>query len=236
MMRSYLKMVLAIAAVAIYATSAWASGELLENNDIETESRFTPHGTPGVDDPNGFADYWHHSANATWSDPATDPFVSGSHSLKIADDNNGGLANGREEMRSFATGIPGVGNANRSLEINWEWYWDITAGTNFSAFIRISDAPAVTLDLAGNIVDNIYLTDGTANSNGFQSFSTSIPLAASDASFDIIFRTTEDPDGAQAETGVMFVDDVFAHTIPEPASMLLLSIGGILVMGRRQRG
>ena len=238
MMRNSLRIVLGIAAVAI-CTMTTSAVELLENNDLELESRFTPHGTPGVDHPNGYPDYWHHSTNSAWSNGTTDPSTSPSHSLYIPDDNNGGLANGREEMRSFATSIAGVGIEGRTLDLSWNWQWDITAGDKFSAIVRISDAPAVSLDLVGaNIVDHVFFTDGATNSNGFQTFSASIPLASTDASFDIIFRTTEDVDGAQAESGVLFIDDVSATTIPEPASLLLLSTFGLglLAMARRHRG
>jgi hypothetical protein len=191
--------------------------ELLENVDIETVSRFVPHGIPGAAHPNGYADYWHHSQSAAWSNGTTDPVTSGIHSLYIPDTNTSGL----EEMRSFATDIPGVGTTGRVLDLNWNWDWTITSGSKFSAFVRISDAPALSLDLGGTITDHVFFTDGSANSGGFQNFLASIPLNATDASFDIIFRSTEDPGGAKAETGTMFVDDISAMAPePEPLAML----------------
>ncbi len=206
------------AVVSLAGTGASAVAiELLENVDVETVSRFVPHGTPGVDHPNGYADYWHHSQSAAWSNGTTDPVTSGIHSLYIPDTNTAGL----EELRSFATDIPGVGATGRTLDLNWNWNWDITSGSKFSAFVRISNAPALSLDLGGTITDHVFFTDGSANSGGFQNFLTSIPLSATDASFDIIFRSTENPGGARAETGTMFVDDISA-IVPEPPLLMVL--------------
>ena len=201
------------------------------NGDMEAESRFAPHGTPGVDHPNGYADGWHHSANSAWSNGTTDPVTSGAHSLFIPDT----LLSNHEEMRSFARGLSGVGNTGRTLDLSWNWNWDITSATGdlFSATVRVSTDPAGGLDLAGPITDYVFFTDGTANSGGYQNFTTSIPLTAADASYDIIFRT-RDNTGDSSETGTLFVDDVSAN-IPEPTSLMLLSIGGLIAMGRRKR-
>ena len=219
--RNPMRMFLGLCAAAVIAlagnVASAGSIELLENVDIETVSRFVPHGTPGVDHPNGYADYWHHSQSAAWSNGTTDPVTSGIHSLYIPDANTAGL----EEMRSFATDIPGVGATGRVLDLNWNWNWNITSGNKFSAFVRISDAPALSLDLGGTITDHVFFTDGSANSGGFQNFMASIPLSATDSSFDIIFRSTEDPGGTKAETGTMFVDDISALA-PDPVTLPLL--------------
>ncbi len=224
----------AVAAMMIAAPVGSASAfNLIDNGDIERISRFDDHGVPGVDSPNGFPDAWHHSTNATWSNGTTDPVTSGTHSLMIVDDNAGGVADISEEFRSFSAAIPNVGEEGRALDVSWNWYWDITSevGDRFSATVRISDAPVVGLDLVGNIVDHVFTTDGSANSNGFQHFMTSIPLSETDASFDIIFKT-EDRVGPASETGTFFIDDVVVT--PEPASLALLGLGGLAVLGRRR--
>jgi len=224
----------AAAAAAIAAPALTASAfNLVDNGDIERISRFGDHGVPGVDSPNGFPDSWHHSSNATWSNGTTDPVTSGERSLMIVDDNAGGVADIVEEFRSFATAIPNVGEEGRVLELSWNWYWDVTsaAGDRFSATVRVSDGPIIGFDLVGNIVDHVFTTDGTANSNGFQEFMTSIPLSATDASFDIIFKP-EDRVAPASETGTFFIDDVVAT--PEPASLALLGIGGLAALGRRR--
>ena len=225
--------------LALAGTSASAAIELLENVDIETESRFVPHGTPGVDHPNGYADYYHHGGDSAWSNGTTDPVTSGIHSLWLPDTDPIASPFTWAEMRSFATAIPDVGNAGRVLDLSWNWDWDITSGQLFTATVRISTAPVVGLDLAGAITDHLFFTDGSLNSGGFKNFLTSIPLNPADASFDIIFNTGDrslandtDP-GKLDAAGVMFVDDISA-IVPEPASLALMGLGGLAALRRRR--
>ena len=212
--------------------------------------------------PTGRPDAWHHSATPTavWSDPNSafggpHPTTSGIHALWLEDsDPNAGALTTEAEFRSFAgipniggdffgtrAGlIPDIGDPNRVLTVSWEWDWDITSDPNhvFSGTVRISDTVGGGLDLTGTITDHIFNT-GTGSSGGYTSFSVDIPLSATDAQFDIIFNTGDrgaaDFEGRLNATGTMFVDDVSA-VLPEPTSLLLLSISGLWVMGRRHRG
>ncbi|MDZ4656124.1 MAG: hypothetical protein SH868_00955 [Bythopirellula sp.] len=182
---------------------------LIMNGDIEQPTLLGPFPN---DHPNGHPHAWHYSTNSAWSNPAIDPFVSATHSLYSPDDNFGGLfPDVDDEHRSYATAIPGFGTPGRSLDVTWNWNWDITSapGDKFSATVRISTAPVVALDLVGIITDFVFLTDGTANSGGFQSYSVNIPLTAAHRSFDIIFATGDEV-GLKSEAGVLFVDDIRA--------------------------
>jgi hypothetical protein len=228
----------ALAIIAMAASTAFAGDlGLVVNGDVETETRFLDH-RPPVDvnaNPNSYPDGWHHSANSAWSGTiGGNMFVSPSHSLYIPDTRVGD----HDEMRSFATAIPGAGTL-RNFVVKWAWKWDITsaAGDMFSATVRTSTQPVSGFDLSGagpEIRDHVFLTDGSASSGGFQTFMATIPLLATEQSFDIIFRTRDNA-GNSSETGVLFVDDISA-VIPEPATMGLLGLGGLgLIMIRRRR-
>ena len=248
-MRSYLKFgIFAAALIAMSASIASAANLGIQiNGDIEAGSRFLDWGPPGLVHPNGYPDGWHSGPDASWSDPNTDPTTSPVHSLKMPD---ASVASPFSEYRSFARNLSGVGSA-RVLTVSWKWNWDITGDVDdpndvgappvFTGTIRIStSATGGSLDLGGAITDHFYFTDGSASSGGYDMFMTTIALGAADASYDIIFntgdRTLGDANPAKfGLEGTMFVDDVSA-SIPEPASLLLLSISGLMVMGRRQRG
>jgi hypothetical protein len=246
MMRNWLKFFYGLSAVAIVATAATtalaADLGIVTNGNIERESRFTPHGTPGVDSPYGVPDGWHHSSASAgtsgWNPTGDGMVTSGVHSLYHED----GLVGGHVENRSFARNLPAVGNLSRVLDLSWNWKWDITSLPTdvFSATVRISKNPATSLDLNGDpggtaITDHTFLT-GPGNSGGFLPFLASIPLAPDDRSFDIIFRSRDNV-GDVSEMGFMWVDDVSA-TVPEPATMGLLSLAGLglMMISRRRRG
>ena len=256
MMRSFVKISFSLLAVAIIATAATTASaqNLLANGDAELESRFVPHGTPGVDTPNGIPDSWHHSAPGAGWNPTGDGMVtSGVHSLYMEDTS----ATDHEELRSFVEDlgtdgvisgvIPDVGLAGRSIWVSWKWKWNITStpGDMFSATIRTSTQPPAPggLDLQGNndngvqIRDNLTLTDGTANSDGFQMSMVMIPLLSTEQTFDVIFRT-RDNTNPSSEMGQLWVDDVVVtYHVPEPATMALLGLSsfGLLMVSRRTR-
>jgi hypothetical protein len=245
MMRNWWKFFCFLNAVAICAmvSSTALAGDLgiVRNGNVERESRFAPHGTPGEDHPNGYPDAWHHSANSAWSGVIGGPMsTSPTHSLYLPDDNSSG--DGDEEHRSFATPLPAVGNLSRSLDLSWNWKWDITSLPTdvFSATVRISKGPVTGLDLGGAITDHIFFTPASSSGGVFLPYSVSIPLAPDDRSFDIIFVTGDNTAitaGSETETGVMWVDDI-SGTVPEPTTMALLGLGSLslLALSRRRGG
>jgi len=188
-------------------------GNFLENPDMETETRFEAH---RLESPNGnsFADYWHHSTNATWSNGTTDPVVSGTHSLMLFDDTSTGAGVfTQEEFRTFATAIPAdasspTGRAQK-LYFRWHWNFDMFAGTDPSVTmnIRLSNAPIFSLDLGPSLGDNKVTRTGS--SNGWEQVTVELDIPAGAQSFDMIVLT----EGSKDALGLMFVDDVSVSMI-----------------------
>ena len=243
MMRNWWKIFYGLSAVAIVAmaaTTALAVGpdNLIENGDMETVSRFVGWGLPGEHSANGIPDAWHLSVNGSWSGPPEGPieFVSPVRSTWLPDENLNS-PDFDEEARSFATAIRG--NPGK-LDLSWMWKWDKTAGDLYSATVRISKNPVGGFDLAGPSTDYVFLSGGGALSAGgsgdWEPYTTSILLAPDDQSFDIIFATSDGTSPTpHLGMGTLWVDDVCA-TVPEPATMALLGLGGLgLMMASRRR-
>ncbi len=246
MMQSCLKFGMSAAAVIGLSATIALAGDLglVINGDMEAESRFVPHGTPGVDTLNGVPDGWGHSANTGWSNGTTDPHMSGIHSLKLDDQS----AFSMEEGRSFVLALPRTSVEGDVIHLHWKWWNTITSnvtgtGDSFSATIRISEVTAGDsncCDLQANVTAATVLTSGTPDGS-LEEVWLSIPIPAAINTFDIIFNTgnrlLEDADpGKLGVTGTMFVDDVSATLwVPEPGSLLLMSIGGLIAIGCRRR-
>jgi hypothetical protein len=242
MMRSFVKVYCGLCAAALIglpATIALAGDlGLVQNGDMELESRFVPHGTPGVETVNGVPDGWGHSQNTGWSNGTTDPHSSGIHSMKLADQSVSSM----EEGRSFVNSLPRTSVAGDVMQFHWNWYNTITSnvtgtGDQFSATIRVSQVTAANsncCDLQTNVIAATVLTSGTPTGS-LEQVSLSVPIPAGINTFDIIFNTgnrlLNDVDHGKLDvTGTMFVDDVSGNLVPEPATMGLLGLGGLGLM------
>jgi len=211
-----------------FAGSAWAvdipgglPGNVLPNPDMETITRFTDHiNDPGIPNMNNWADYWHHSQNATWSNGTTDPVVSGVHSLFIFDNTAAGPFS-KEEFRSFATDIPidpATGMIATSLSFRWNWAYDITGGIDprFNALFRFSNAPNFSLDLGPPVLQVPVFTDKPNTADPitgdllFEQQDITIAIPAGALTYDILFQTADNSGagGGVDSTGTMFIDDV----------------------------
>jgi PEP-CTERM motif len=212
--------------VSASAGTAWAAGGILPGNflpnpDMETVTRFTNHiNDPGIPNQNNWADYWHHSQNATWSDGTTQPTVSPTHSLWIFDDGPASTF-AKEEFRTFATDIPADASSPtgfaQKLYFRWNWNYDITGGTDprFNALFRFSNAPNFSLDLGPPVLQVPVATDKPSTNGLFEEGNIAIDVPAGAQTFDILFQTADNSgaSGGVDSTGTMFIDDVSVSTI-----------------------
>jgi len=145
--------------------------------------------------------FWHYSTNASWSD---DEALSPTHSLELVDSSSTGY----EEWRNYATAIPA--GEERSLQLRWFWQYDIAAGEEFRARLRLSEDEVASLDLTNPLVELTFTVSGeTAD---FTMFETTIVLPNGVRSFDLTFISG----GALAATGTIYIDDISASIITAP--------------------
>jgi hypothetical protein len=145
--------------------------------------------------------FWHYSANATWS---AEQALSPTHSLGLVDSN----ANSAEEWRSYATATPA--GEDRSLQLRWFWKYNIAAGAEFRARLRLSDDDVSSLDLTNPLVEFNFAVSGAAVD--FEMFETTIALPDGVQSFDLTFISG----GALAAIGAIYIDDISATIITAP--------------------
>jgi hypothetical protein len=171
--------------VVIDYNAALLPGNLMGNPDVDVAT--TPNGTTSAS--------WHRSSSAVW---ATESALSPTHSLKLSD----ASAVRTDEWRSYSTALP-VGE-DRTLDLRWFWDYDVDAGNDFRARLRLSPNPVTGVDLVGPTQEFIFTIAG--DSNGFEMFETSLAIPDGIQSFDLTFIS-----GATlAATGLMYVDDISA--------------------------
>lgn len=145
--------------------------------------------------------FWHYSTHATWSD---DEALSPTHSLELVDSSS----TSAEEWRSYATAIPA--GEDRSLQLRWFWKYDIAAGDEFRARLRLSENDVTSLDLTNPLVELNFMVSGMAAE--FTMFETTIDLPNGIMSFDLTFISG----GVLAASGIIYIDDVSASIIMAP--------------------
>jgi len=146
--------------------------------------------------------FWHYSSHATWSDKVA---LSPNHSLELVDTSTTDY----EEWRSYATDVPA--GVDRSFKLRWFWKYDVAAGEEFRARLRLSDDDVVSLDLTNPVVEMNFTVSGEATE--FQMFETTIDLPDGIRSFDLTFISG----GALSALGTFYVDDISAAIVTAPA-------------------
>jgi hypothetical protein len=164
---------------------------MLRNPDVDTAIS---------GDPNHPA-YWHYSTNATWSSQQA---FSPTHSLAVTDTST----TSSEEWRSYATTMDS--GTNRTLQLRWYWKYNISAGDQFHARLRLSNDQVTTVDLTNPAAEFDFNVSGSASD--FQMFETTVPVPDGVQSFDLTFITA----GAPTATGTMYIDDISAALVAAP--------------------
>ena len=142
--------------------------------------------------------YWHNSSGAAWSASTA---LSPTHSLELIDNN----PTGAEEWRSYSTSLDA--GTNRTLDLRWFWKFDIAAGAEFRARLRLSNDLVTSVDLTNPVAEYNFTISGSATD--FQMFETMIALPDGVQSFDLTFISG----GALMATGTIHIDDISAATI-----------------------
>jgi hypothetical protein len=145
--------------------------------------------------------FWHYSSNASWSD---DEALSPIHSLELVDNS----ATAAEEWRSYATDVPA--GEDRSFQLRWFWQYDVAAGGEFRARLRLSDAEVTSLDLTNPTMELNFTVSGEAAA--FEMFETTIVLPDDVRSFDLTFISG----GALSAIGTIYIDDISASIVTAP--------------------
>jgi hypothetical protein len=166
-------------------------GNMLQNPDVDTALP-TDASQPAS---------WHPSAGATWSSQTA---LSPSHSLEIVDNN----PSGSEEWRSYSNTLDA--GTDRTLKLRWFWKYNISAGDEFSARLRLSNDPVASVDLTNPLSEFDFTVSGSAAD--FTMFETTITIPDSAKSFDLTFISG----GAASATGSINIDDISAAIVAPP--------------------
>jgi hypothetical protein len=161
----------------------------------------------------GRPSFWHYSSHATWSD---DEALSPTHSLELVD----ASATAFEEWRSYATDVPA--GEDRSFKLRWFWKYDVAAGDEFRARLRMSNDSVTSLDLTNPLTELNFTISGEAAD--FEMFETTIELPDGVRSFDLTFISG----GALSALGTIYIDDISAAIVRAPSLLGDYNANGIV--------
>jgi hypothetical protein len=174
--------------VTIDYNATLLSNNVLRNPDVDT----------ALANDAGHPSFWHYSSSAKWSASTA---LSPTHSLELVD-NSPTVA---EEWRSYSTSLDA--GTGRTLDLRWFWKYDITAGGEFRARLRLSNDLVTSVDLTNPVAEYNFTISGSAGD--FQMFETMLALPDGVRSFDITFISG----GALGATGAMHIDDISAAIV-----------------------
>jgi hypothetical protein len=109
-------------------------------------------------------------------------------------------ATAAEEWRSYATDVPA--GEDRAYQLRGFWKYDIEAGEEFRARLRLSEDEVISLDLTNPLVELNFTVAGQAGE--FEMFETTLQLPDGIQSFDLTFLSG----GALSALGSIYIDDI----------------------------
>ena len=99
---------------------------------------------------------------------------------------------------------------DRSFQLRWFWKYDIAAGAEFRARLRLSNDDVTSLDLTNPLVEYNFTVSGAAAD--FEMFETTVDLPNGVRSFDLTFISG----GALSAIGTIYIDDISAAIVTAP--------------------
>jgi len=180
--------------------------------------------------PTGTPDFWNRGgSDGTIDQVSTANSVSPTHSLAVIDNSTTGYGEWYSDQA-----LAGSANVGDTINFHWHEIYSIGANNEMRVDVRF-------LDAFGNGGDNNFVVSG--NSPGWAG-----TLATS--AFDVRNQQLVVPAGAvtlriqltsggpELGTGQYIIDDLAAYVVPEPSTVALLSVGGLVglsvLLRRRQ--
>jgi hypothetical protein len=179
--------------------------------------------------PTGTPDNWNRGgSDGTIDQVSTANSVSPTHSLAVIDNSTTGYGEWYSDVA-----IAGVANPGNTIALHWHEIYSIDSGNEMRVDVRF-------LDAFGSGGDNNFVVSG--NSPGWVSTLANSPFSVRNQQLvvpagTVTMRIQLTSGGPASGTGQYIIDDLSARVVPEPSTIALLSVSGLVglsVLRRRK--